>query len=385
MRRGGGGISRLGILNADAIKMPGCTREPRGVLIASAFKTTTAALLMTLLVALFSHTAHACEKFFTYKDDFRGTEAFLEKELVGRRLRVLFVPGFFSDALRTLKHYGVQYFDAQAGYLRRLGVDAQIVGDGQLFGGPWDSEAPMAHNAAFLKSALREANASPRSVIMIGHSKGGLDTLYMLLQTPEIADRLYGNISIQSPYEGSPLADWVRSLGPVAQRVVAWTLRRLGGAPETLDEFRTERARAWLEGHAGRVGQIFERLPLILYGSSLADASGGNWVPSPLARPLIPWMRWPPAPYALARDWPAVGSPHNDGAVTVASSQGLAAFAPATSIVEYRVDHMMPVTPRRDAASYGPEGDYDRIAAVNAMLRILIEDAESRDHARFAR
>lgn len=335
-------------------------------------------LALTAALTLTAAAYASCEwqlspRFASYKEDFRGTEHMLLPELQGRKLRVLFVPGFLSDAIRTLKHYGMQYFDEQARYLRRNGVEAQIVGDGRIFGGPWDSEATSPQNAEFLRDIVR-SEGGDRNLVLIGHSKGGLDTLYMLIKYPELRRCLYGVVTVQTPFCGSELADWALTLGPVARRAIGWMLQTLGGNPAILDQFATPNAREWLDRNAQAIGDVLSELPLITYGSSLVNKDG-LLIDTPLSRPILRpgWLGalvgLPHSPYELMRAFGA--DVHSDGAVSLSSSvPNVGPWRLNSSIIEYGVDHMMPVTPQR---TDGPEGDYDRIAMINAILRILVE------------
>ena len=137
--------------------------------------------------------------------------------------RLLFVPGFMtnpsidplllykSGAAGNKSNKGLlpTYFDEQITWLRAKGLDAGIV--------KIESEAGIKYNANLVAAEIAK---SSKPLLIISHSKGGLDTLEALIQRPDLRAKVRGLVSIQSPYYGTPIADWVllhrHSLSPAA-------------------------------------------------------------------------------------------------------------------------------------------------------------------------
>ncbi len=162
----------------------------------------------------------------------RGQEDEAEyKKLSG--YRILFVPGFMTnpsidpallykpgaDRLKPGKGLLPTYFEEQIVWLRSLGLDAGIV--------DIESEAGIKHNASLIEAAI---SLSPKPVLIISHSKGGLDTLEALIQRPDLRGKVRGMVSIQSPYYGTPIADWVLSARYSMAPAAAAALKAMGGS-----------------------------------------------------------------------------------------------------------------------------------------------------------
>lgn len=124
--------------------------------------------------------------------DVRGARGRLPREAAG--YHYLLAPGYFYDLLPS-------YFQPNLERLRELGLSAEIV--------RYDPLGDPAKNA---RSLARSVVAAPKPVVVIGHSKGGLDAMEMLERFPAARARVAKLVAIQSPFYGSPLADWILSL-----------------------------------------------------------------------------------------------------------------------------------------------------------------------------
>jgi hypothetical protein len=114
--------------------------------------------------------------------------------------RVLFCYGLFGEVIAGLRPIGIDYMGSQADWLRRIGVAVEVVA--------LPTAAPIGINAGRIAAVI---TADPRPVVIVAHSKGGLEALAALLQ-PGIAARCRGFIALQSPFRGSPVADSVCQL-----------------------------------------------------------------------------------------------------------------------------------------------------------------------------
>jgi hypothetical protein len=81
-------------------------------------------------------------------------------------------------------------------WLRKNGLDAVIANI--------NSEGGSRANGEAIAQIIKEEQ---KKVLLIGHSKGGIDTLFGLLYHPEIRDRVAGWLILQAPLYGSPLLD----------------------------------------------------------------------------------------------------------------------------------------------------------------------------------
>lgn len=107
--------------------------------------------------------------------------------------RFLFAPGFSWDAVPN-------YFEPNIERLRALDLDAQLV--------PTDPLGTPEANGRALAAAIK---SDPRPVVLIAHSKGGLDAIVGLQNDPEARKQVKKLVTIQTPYGGTPIADWFRT------------------------------------------------------------------------------------------------------------------------------------------------------------------------------
>jgi hypothetical protein len=208
--------------------------------------------------------------------------------------RVLLCYGLFGDLMAALRPIGLDYMAGQLLWLRRIGVEAAPV--------PLPSAAPVARNAARIAEAVL---AKPSPVLLLAHSKGGIEALSALLVAPEVAARCRGFLALQSPFRGSPLADAALGLAPLrlaADRVLR--LVRLGEGQGLLDLTCAIRT-PWMDAHAAAIEALAARLPMASLATVVGE--GGSW----RDRPYLPLARW------MER----IGAGPNDGLVPVASTR----------------------------------------------------------------
>ena len=90
------------------------------------------------------------------------------------------------------------YFDKNLDALKDAGMQVGRV--------PVDTDMGVEHNAAIVRDAVLEAAKSGKKVVLIGHSKGGLDSAAALAHVPRAQEHVRALVTIQSPYGGSPMA-----------------------------------------------------------------------------------------------------------------------------------------------------------------------------------
>jgi pimeloyl-ACP methyl ester carboxylesterase len=103
-------------------------------------------------------------------------------------VRYLLVPGFSWRALPG-------YFGPNLERLAALGLDAKRV-DTNAFG-------RVADNARLIRE---EIAGSDKPVVLIGHSRGGLEALEALRQDPALGAKVRAVVTLQSPWGGTPAA-----------------------------------------------------------------------------------------------------------------------------------------------------------------------------------
>ena len=146
--------------------------------------------------------------------------------------RVLLCYGLLGEVIAG-RGVGIDYMGAQADWLRRLGVAVEVVA--------LPTAAPVGVNAARIAAAHRRTAAGGDR----GHSKGGLEALAALLR-PGGAARCRGFVALQSPFHGSPVADWLCGAAAAASRGASRAAGGRLGTGRGYKDLTTPVRRAWM-------------------------------------------------------------------------------------------------------------------------------------------
>lgn len=119
----------------------------------------------------------------------------------------------------------------------------------------FDTVESVEHNAAAILKVLRKTK---KQVIIVSHSKGGLDTLDALIGAPKLwGDTVIGWIALQAPFYGSPAAD------PTFSTANDFLLEALGGNGQSADDLKTETRKAYMLENEARIAALTARIPII--------------------------------------------------------------------------------------------------------------------------
>lgn len=161
-----------------------------------------------------------------------------------------------EETLRMLKGYKFllipglghnnPYFDEVLASLQTVDPQAEVV-DVAPFGS-------IAENAATVAAAIKRRGDK---VILIGHSKGGLDLLQALQSDPSLSKRVEMIALLQTPYWGSPLGDSKLSLA--VRDILAYLgVQKMVGSTHELLASISDSSRANLPGlPASLTGKIY--------------------------------------------------------------------------------------------------------------------------------
>lgn len=124
-------------------------------------------------------------------------DSFKAKFPHAEKLTYLLVGGLFTD------HYPA-YFEKNKSFLQEnLKLPrVQTV--------PIHTEGSIVRNAKIIRDSIVKTFKGSRSVVLIGHSKGGIDALSVLTLFPEMIPFLYGIITFQAPFGGTYLIDFLK-------------------------------------------------------------------------------------------------------------------------------------------------------------------------------
>ena len=90
------------------------------------------------------------------------------------------------------------YLEANQARLERRGLEVREV---QV-----DTEAPLADNIEKVRDALEDVAFFGKSAVLVGHSKGALESMGVLSMYPRLRRLVRAVVSLQAPYGGSPVA-----------------------------------------------------------------------------------------------------------------------------------------------------------------------------------
>jgi triacylglycerol esterase/lipase EstA (alpha/beta hydrolase family) len=201
---------------------------------------------------------------------------------------VLLVPGFMSQLYKAFSIYGETLINAA---LRNAALQVPVIGDriADLLptidlpvpaGGfiTFDSlkayydaegvayvEMPQAAGFNTQQGVVRNGAAiaeflkglDNKSVTILSHSKGGLDTLQALLENRDLwGTTVQGWVALQAPFRGSPVADNLPSAlaGPV--------LNAFGGDRQALDDLKTAGRGQYMLGRANAIAELTGTIPV---------------------------------------------------------------------------------------------------------------------------
>ena len=214
-----------------------------------------------------------------------------------RKYKVLLVAGFLSNnATAPASFLGLEirkatYFQTQIKILKALGVDYALT--------PIESEQTPEYNAGIVG---HEIAISEKPVIIFCHSKGGLDTLAALIEYRGLRSKVRGVVTIQTPYFGSPVADYVLGHRALTQ-ISSLVLEANSGTIAALRSLETGVRQKYYDSNKAAIEEIESEIPMLSFAS---------WEETP---------RYPAAaePFREAIS-KALGGFKNDGYVPLASA-----------------------------------------------------------------
>jgi hypothetical protein len=231
--------------------------------------------------------------------------------------RVIFVPGLLSDFHKTIVIYGREirrgtYFLDHKRWLDSQGIEYSVA--------PISSQATPEENAVAVSSAV---TASDKPVIIIAHSKGGIDSLEALAGDPKLRGKVAAFIALQTPFLGSPVADWFAT-SPARESIARWLLNVTGGTKKTLISLTTPHRRLWYLRHREAIAQLAQGTKIFCV-ATWKEPEHGNGLDTKFSIPRDMMIK--------------NGFPQNDGLVPVQS----AILPEADFVVLAQADHQVTV------------------------------------------
>ena len=150
----------------------------------------------------------------------------------------ILVPGLFS------RHY-YGYYEETLEWFRERGLSCILSNI--------NSDAGIDTNAKILRGEIldivRRAVRADHQVLLVGHSKGGLDGAAALSLYPEIKSHVAGLVCVQAPYGGSPIASDILSDADVRGAVATLMRSVFAGDLKCVEDLSHEVRQTFLAEH----------------------------------------------------------------------------------------------------------------------------------------
>uniref|UniRef100_A0A7I4ALI0 GPI inositol-deacylase n=1 Tax=Physcomitrium patens TaxID=3218 RepID=A0A7I4ALI0_PHYPA len=214
-----------------------------------------------------------------------GTEDFLRAlEQIGRGIHVLpdnltylLVPGLFSN-------HGPLYFHDTKKHFAKLGLPCHIA--------KIHSELGVEKNAKEIKEYVEVLYKSTgRKVVMLGHSKGGVDAAAACsMFWDQLKGKVVGIILVQSPYGGSPIASDILREGQIAdvetRRILEILICRIfKGDIKSLEDLTYEKRKEFLAKYS-----LPADLPVLSFHTEASRTPRAVSVMSHIGHAQLPWL-----------------------------------------------------------------------------------------------
>ncbi|KAL2500891.1 alpha/beta-hydrolase superfamily protein [Forsythia ovata] len=192
----------------------------------------------------------------------------------------LLIPGLFSN-------HGPLYFVSTKRFFSKMGLACHIA--------KIHSEASVEQNAWELKQYIEELYwGSGKRVMLLGHSKGGVDAAAALsIYSHELKDKVGGLALVQSPYGGTPIASDILREGQVAdketRKIMEFLICKLiKGDIRSLEDLTYEKRKEFIRNH-----KLPDNIPLISFHSEANIAPGVISTMSHIAHAELPCLPFP--------------------------------------------------------------------------------------------
>ncbi|HEX4925523.1 MAG TPA: hypothetical protein VFV50_15625 [Bdellovibrionales bacterium] len=152
-----------------------------------------------------------------------------------------------------------EYYDDQMRWLKASGIEFERI--------RLDTEESSLKNSKVIAANLAKQT---KPILLLTHSKGGVDALMALVNNPALTKKLVGMIAMQSPYLGTPVADYLSTTKPW-NWVADVCLAVMGGSGESLRDLTIKRRLAWYQENQKMIQAIQAAIPILSFGSHKND------------------------------------------------------------------------------------------------------------------
>ena len=196
-----------------------------------------------------------------------------------------------------------------------------------------------------------------KPIIIVSHSKGGIDALEILLRRKNLIDReIAGWISIQAPFWGTPVANWAtdnRLFNPIIEALLGGLFK---GDRKVAANMAVEARNNYMAQNADAIGELTAKLNILNFATS---CTAGD---TSLFRPLR---------FAIDK----ICKVSNDGLLPTQSEILKIDGIPCCPFIEAEhIDHIYAVLPLNPDKKTGPTVTHKsrRIQIFSALLKVWI-------------
>lgn len=165
------------------------------------------------------------------------------------RYRLLFVPGFLASCFP-----GVHSFADVVAVARKLGYAADILAVGGRNG--------VAANARIVAEQIDRLPKDGRRIVLVGHSKGAVEALQVLVDRPDLAAQVAGVLTVAGALQGSPLAEELEGLYRITLGMIPFTHCDRGEGTPVADLTVKTRADWWAREHSALRTPVYSLVAL---------------------------------------------------------------------------------------------------------------------------
>jgi hypothetical protein len=269
---------------------------------------------------------------------------------LSRHYQIILLKGFLGDLLP--KRFDSYFFD-QMRWMREHGIDFLRLEPDSGYG---TQKLPQ-NNADAIENAVRAAcrNRPDKRVILVSHSKGGIDALETLLHRTNLVDQeLAGWIALQAPFWGTPVANWAtenRVLNPLVENLLGGLFN---GDRKVAASMTLEARNEYMNRNSEAILALTAKLDILNFASSSAPGDASLF-----------------GPLRFAID--KIAKVPNDGLLPTRSEILKVSGLPCCAYIETaHLDHIyavLPLTPNKQAEPSSTHKK-QRIRIFSALLKI---------------
>ena len=224
-------------------------------------------IILGTLIFTLSRPCLAEDLFGEFQSNFSTTNLVQEVPNL-KNYKVIILRGlfnnYFSNLSGLLTNLGAPIqdrkyapFTRESDYLNSIGIETIIP--------PLDTQGNPAENGEVLAKIIK---ASDKPVIILAHSKGGVDALYGLTSHPEIQKKVAGWINYQVPFYGTKLCDYL-----IGNEITKAPLKHLlvgimGGQWSSMTSLSDRNMKAFHQKNQEKVKNLVKNIPIISLAST---------------------------------------------------------------------------------------------------------------------